>query len=39
VQIPTTKPVLMMFDDLHWTDPSSQELLDRLMGQVVGLAK
>jgi class 3 adenylate cyclase/tetratricopeptide (TPR) repeat protein len=29
------QPVLMMFDDLHWTDPSSQELLDRLMGRVV----
>ena len=23
------QPVLMMFDDLHWIDPSSRELLDR----------
>jgi predicted ATPase len=24
------QPVLMIFDDLHWIDPSSRELLDRL---------
>jgi class 3 adenylate cyclase/tetratricopeptide (TPR) repeat protein len=25
------QPVLMVFDDLHWIDPSSRELLDRLI--------
>jgi len=25
------RPVLMVFDDLHWIDPSSHELLDRLI--------
>jgi class 3 adenylate cyclase len=25
------QPVLMMFDDLHWIDPSTRELLDRLI--------
>jgi class 3 adenylate cyclase/tetratricopeptide (TPR) repeat protein len=29
------RPVLMVFDDLHWIDPSSHELLDRLIEQVV----
>ncbi|MFL5283891.1 MAG: AAA family ATPase [Rhodopila sp.] len=29
------QPVLMVFDDLHWIDPSSQELLDRLIERVV----
>ena len=28
------QPVLMMFDDLHWIDPSSRELLDRLIERV-----
>jgi class 3 adenylate cyclase len=28
------QPALMMFDDLHWIDPSSQELLDRLIERV-----
>ena len=28
------QPLLMMFDDLHWIDPSSGELLDRLTEQV-----
>ncbi len=27
-------PVLMVFDDLHWIDPSSRELLDRVIEQV-----
>ena len=28
------QPVLMLFDDLHWIDPSSRELLDRLIDRV-----
>ena len=28
------QPMLMVFDDLHWIDPSSRELLDRLMERV-----
>jgi class 3 adenylate cyclase len=28
------QPVLMMFDDLHWIDPSSRELLDRLTERI-----
>jgi predicted ATPase len=28
------QPVLMVFDDLHWVDPSSHELLDRLIERV-----
>ena len=28
------QPVLMLFDDLHWVDPSSQELLDCLIERV-----
>ena len=28
------QPVLMVFDDLHWIDPSSRELLDRLIERV-----
>src|SRR3954471_10464608 len=27
-------PVLIMFDDIHWIDPSSQDLLDRLIERV-----
>jgi class 3 adenylate cyclase len=26
------QPVLIIFDDLHWIDPSSHELLDRVIG-------
>jgi class 3 adenylate cyclase/tetratricopeptide (TPR) repeat protein len=32
-----TQPVLMVFDDLHWIDPSSRELLDRLIERVADL--
>jgi predicted ATPase len=28
------QPVLMLFDDIHWIDPSSRELLDRLSERV-----
>jgi class 3 adenylate cyclase len=28
------QPVLVMFDDVHWVDPSSLELLDRLIERV-----
>ena len=28
------QPALMMFDDLHWIDPSSRELLDRAIERV-----
>ena len=29
------QPVLMLFDDLHWIDPSSRELLDRVTERIV----
>ena len=28
------QPVLMLFDDVHWIDPSSRELLDRVIERV-----
>lgn len=28
------QPLLMVFEDLHWMDPSSRELLDRLVARV-----
>jgi class 3 adenylate cyclase len=31
------RPVLMVFEDLHWIDPSSRELLDRIIERVPGL--
>jgi predicted ATPase/class 3 adenylate cyclase len=31
------KPVLMVFEDLHWIDPTSLDLLDRLVGRIAGL--
>jgi class 3 adenylate cyclase/predicted ATPase/DNA polymerase III delta prime subunit len=30
-------PVLMLFEDVHWIDPSSRELLDLLIGRVLRL--
>lgn len=31
------QPVLMIFEDVHWIDPSSRELLDRVIDRAVGL--
>ena len=31
------RPVLMLFEDAHWSDPTSLELLDRIVEQVHGL--
>ena len=31
------QPVLMLFDDTHWVDPSSLELLDNVVGLLTGL--
>jgi tetratricopeptide (TPR) repeat protein len=31
------KPVLMVFEDLHWIDPSSRELLDRTIERIARL--
>jgi predicted ATPase/energy-coupling factor transporter ATP-binding protein EcfA2 len=31
------KPVLMVFEDLHWIDPSSRELLDRTIERIASL--
>jgi class 3 adenylate cyclase len=31
------KPILMVFEDLHWIDPSSREFLDRTIEGIVGL--
>jgi hypothetical protein len=31
------KPVLMVFEDLHWIDPSSRELLDRTIQLIASL--
>lgn len=31
------RPVLMMFEDLHWVDPTSRELLDALVPKLRGL--
>ncbi len=30
-------PVLMIFEDAHWTDPTSLELFDRIVGRIPGL--
>ena len=31
------QPVLVIFEDVHWVDPTSQELLDRIVDRVQGL--
>ena len=33
---PARQPVLCVFEDLHWADPTTLELLDRLVGRIVG---
>ena len=30
------QPVLTVFEDLHWADPTTLELLDRLIGRIAG---
>ena len=35
--ITARKPVLMLFEDLHWVDPTSLDLIDRLVGRIAGL--
>jgi predicted ATPase len=32
-----SNPVLMLFEDAHWSDPSSMELLEAVVGQVPDL--
>jgi predicted ATPase/class 3 adenylate cyclase len=31
------RPLLMIYEDVHWIDPSSRELLDRVVERVTGL--
>ena len=31
-KLATQSPVLMVFEDLHWIDPSSLEVLDHVIG-------
>ena len=31
------QPLLMIYEDVHWIDPSSRELLDRVVDRVTGL--
>jgi class 3 adenylate cyclase len=31
------RPVLTLFEDLHWSDPTSRELLDLIVGQIEGM--
>ena len=33
---PARQPVLCVFEDLHWADPTTLELLDRLVGRIAG---
>jgi len=32
------QPVVAVFEDTHWADPSSRDLLDRLIGEIAGQA-
>ena len=36
-KITARKPVLMLFEDLHWIDPTSLDLIDRLIARITGL--
>ena len=33
-----TQPVLMIFEDAHWIDPTTQEVLDQIVPRVADLA-
>ena len=33
-RLSSQQPVLMVFEDIHWIDPSSRELLDRIIEQI-----
>ena len=37
VRLSDVKPVLVVFEDLHWVDPTTQELLDLSMSAIKGL--
>jgi predicted ATPase/class 3 adenylate cyclase len=37
VALTRRQPVLMIYEDVHWIDPSSRELLDRVVDRVAGL--
>ncbi|HEY7581322.1 MAG TPA: adenylate/guanylate cyclase domain-containing protein [Acetobacteraceae bacterium] len=32
------RPIVAVFEDIHWADPSSRDLLDRLVGEIMGQA-
>ncbi len=36
VALAATTPVLVLFEDLHWIDPTSLELIERLLGYIEG---
>jgi class 3 adenylate cyclase len=36
-ELARSRPALMLFEDLHWFDPSSRELLDRMIERAVRL--
>jgi class 3 adenylate cyclase/predicted ATPase/ABC-type transport system involved in cytochrome c biogenesis ATPase subunit len=37
IKLASPRPLLMVFEDVHWIDPSTRELLDRLIRRVPGL--
>jgi predicted ATPase/class 3 adenylate cyclase len=37
VVLAQSQPVFLVYEDVHWIDPSSRELLDRVVDRVVGL--
>jgi len=32
------RPIVAVFEDVHWADPSSRDLLDRLFGEITDQA-